>query len=163
MVSLFPFRALRPTPDAAARVAVGPYDVVNTDEARSLAAGDPLSFLHMSRPEIDMPPGTDLYSDAVYAKAAANFSTLKARAPLVIEETPGVYVYRRQMARTCRPPSPRAIRWPSTSRTSSGSTNGPCLAQSVLKAKAGGGSDNVGQLPRLMLPSIVPGGESRSA
>jgi len=94
MATLVPFRALRPTPDAAARVAAVPYDVVNTDEARSLAAGNPLSFLHVSRAEIDLPPGTDLYAGAVYAKAVDNFSALKKAAPLVVEEAPSVYVYR---------------------------------------------------------------------
>ncbi|MBI4887769.1 MAG: DUF1015 domain-containing protein [Acidobacteria bacterium] len=97
MASLIPFRALRPTPESAAQVAAVPYDVVNTDEARALAAGNPLSFLHVSRAEIDLPPGTDIYSDAVYAKAAANFAALTAAAPLVVEAAPSVYVYRLRM------------------------------------------------------------------
>jgi uncharacterized protein (DUF1015 family) len=70
---------------------------VNTDEARALAAGNPLSFLHVSRPEIDLAPGTDPYSDAVYAKAVANLSALKTRAPLVVEDAPSMYVYRLRM------------------------------------------------------------------
>jgi len=94
VATLVPFRALRPTPAAAGRVAAVPYDVVSTDEARSLAAGNPLSFLHVSRPEIDLPPGTDLYSDVVYAKALENFCTLKKAAPLVVEDAPSLYVYR---------------------------------------------------------------------
>lgn len=97
MATLVPFRALRPTPGAAARVAAVPYDVVSTDEARSLAAGHPLSFLHVSRAEIDLPPGTDLYADAVYARAVENFCALKKNAPLVVEESPSVYVYRLRM------------------------------------------------------------------
>jgi uncharacterized protein (DUF1015 family) len=97
MATLVPFRALRPTPDAAARVAAVPYDVVNTDEARSLAAGNPLSFLHVSRAEIDLPPGTDVHADAVYAKAVENFHALKGSAPLVVEEAPRAYVYRLRM------------------------------------------------------------------
>lgn len=97
MATLVPFRALRPTPAAAARVAAVPYDVVTTDEARSLAAGNPLSFLHVSRAEIDLPPGTDLYADAVYARAVENFCALKKAAPLVVEEAPSVYVYRLRM------------------------------------------------------------------
>src|SRR5687767_9574626 len=97
MASIAPFRALRPTPEAAARVAAVPYDVVNTEEAQALAAGNPLSFLHVSRAEIDLPPGTDPYSDAVYAKAVSNFSTLKAAAPLVLEDEPSLYVYRLRM------------------------------------------------------------------
>lgn len=99
MAALFPFRALRPTPDAAPRVAAVPYDVVNTDEARALAAGNPLSFLHVSRAEIDLPPETDPYSDAVYGRAVSNFATLKQAAPLVREEAPALYVYRLRMGR----------------------------------------------------------------
>ena len=64
MAVIRPFRALRPHPEQAQSVASVPYDVVNTDEARALANGNPLSFLHVSRPEIDLPPGTDIYSDA---------------------------------------------------------------------------------------------------
>ena len=97
MASLHPFRALRPIPQVAERVAAVPYDVVTTDEARALAAGNPLSFLHVSRAEIDLPPGTDPYSDAVYAKARANFQELKEQAPLVVEDAPSVYVYRLRM------------------------------------------------------------------
>jgi uncharacterized protein (DUF1015 family) len=94
MASIFPFAALRPVPSAAAAVAAVPYDVVNTDEARALASGNPLSFLHVSRAEIDLPPGTDPYADEVYERAAENFRDLRARAPLVEEETPAFYVYR---------------------------------------------------------------------
>ena len=97
MSAIFPFAALRPTPTAAAAVAAVPYDVVNTEEARALAAGNPLSFLHVSRPEIDLPHGANPYSDAVYDLAAANFSTLKSAAPLVVEATPSFYVYRLHM------------------------------------------------------------------
>jgi len=97
MSAIFPFAALRPTPSAAAAVAAVPYDVVNTDEARALAAGNPLSFLHVSRPEIDLPHGTNPYSDAVYDLAVANFAKLKSAAPLVVEETPSFYVYRLHM------------------------------------------------------------------
>jgi uncharacterized protein (DUF1015 family) len=97
MAALVPFRALRPAPDTAARVAAVPYDVVNTEEARALADGNPLSFLHVSRAEIDLPPATSPYADAVYAKAVANFAKLKADAPLVLEEAPRLYVYRLRM------------------------------------------------------------------
>ena len=98
MASIFPFAALRPAPHAAAAVAAVPYDVVTTDEARTLASGHPLSFLHVSRAEIDLPPETDPHSDQVYERAAENFADLRARAPLVEEETPLLYVYRLQMA-----------------------------------------------------------------
>ena len=89
-----PFRALRPPTDRAAEVASVPYDVVNTEEARSMAAGKPLSFLHVSRPEIDLPAGTDIYSDAVYEKASENFQRLIKEAPLEEETSPSVYLYR---------------------------------------------------------------------
>ena len=94
MAALIPFRALRPTPASAASVAAVPYDVVNADEARALAAGNPLSFLHVSRAEIDLPPETDPYADIVYRTAVASFEALKGTAPLVVDDTPGVYVYR---------------------------------------------------------------------
>jgi uncharacterized protein (DUF1015 family) len=94
MSSIFPFRALRPTPDSAARVAAVPYDVVNTEEARALASGNSVSFLHVSRAEIDLPVGTDVHSDQVYVKAVKNFEALKRDAPLVIEDVPSAYVYR---------------------------------------------------------------------
>jgi uncharacterized protein (DUF1015 family) len=80
----------------AARIAEVPYDVVNTDEARALAADNPLSFLHVSRAEIDLPPGTNPYDDGVYERAAANFDALK-KAALVVEDEPSVYFYRLRM------------------------------------------------------------------
>jgi len=89
-----PFRALRPRPDRAQLVASVPYDVVNTDEARALADGNPLSFLHVSRPEIDLPAGTDIHSDAVYRKAVENFETLISNCPLEKETAPSLYLYR---------------------------------------------------------------------
>ena len=67
-------------------VAAVPYDVVNTDEARALAAGNPLSFLRVSRAEIDLPPDTDPYSDAVYDTARRNFDGSESAAPLVVED-----------------------------------------------------------------------------
>jgi uncharacterized protein (DUF1015 family) len=97
MAALAPFRALRPSPAAAARVAAVPYDVVSTDEARALAAGNPLSFLHVSRAEIDCPREAHPYSDVVYAKAASNLERLKDEAPLLIEDTASLYVYRLRM------------------------------------------------------------------
>src|SRR6201986_1258631 len=90
MAALFPFRAVRPTPASAARVAAVPYDVVNAEEALALAHDNPLSFLHVSRAEIDLPPGTNPYSDEVYARAAANFATPKSIAPLTQEAEPSL-------------------------------------------------------------------------
>jgi uncharacterized protein (DUF1015 family) len=95
MALVRPFAALRPRPDVAARVAAVPYDVVNTEEARALAQ-DPLSFLHVSRAEIDLPAGTDPYADAVYAKAASNLNQLR-RDALLQEERPAIYLYRLRM------------------------------------------------------------------
>jgi uncharacterized protein (DUF1015 family) len=97
MATVHPFRALRPTPATAAAVSAVPYDVVSTPEARQLAAGNPLSFLHVSRPEIDMPDGTDPYADAVYKRATENFDKLKREAPLTAESEPSLYVYRLRM------------------------------------------------------------------
>ncbi|MGE0359959.1 MAG: DUF1015 domain-containing protein [Vicinamibacterales bacterium] len=97
MSVIAPFAALRPTPAAVGRVAAVPYDVVNSAEAAALADGEPLSFLRVSRPEIECPPGTPIYSDAVYAKAADNFDRLRRAAPLVVEDAPSLYVYRLTM------------------------------------------------------------------
>src|SRR5262245_59424720 len=97
MASLFPFRALRPAPAAAAEVSSVPYDVVSADEARQLAAGNPLSFLHVTRSEIDLPPGTNPYSAQVYKLARNNLDRLRSAAPLVHEDAPSLYVYRLRM------------------------------------------------------------------
>ena len=97
MAVIVPFAALRPTPASVARVAAVPYDVVNSDEAAALAGDDPLSFLRVSRPEIECPPGTHIYSDQVYVRAEDNFDRLRRAAPLVVEETPSLYVYQLHM------------------------------------------------------------------
>ena len=94
MAIIRPFNALRPQADRAAQVAAVPYDVVNTEEARALAAGNPWSFLHVSRSEIDLPDGTPIYNDQVYAKALANFEQLIKECPLENEGTPSLYLYR---------------------------------------------------------------------
>jgi uncharacterized protein (DUF1015 family) len=73
-----------------------PYDVVTTEEAREIGSGNPLSFLHVTRSEIDLPPGTDPYSAAVYEKARDNFTALRERAMLV-EDVPALYLYRLRM------------------------------------------------------------------
>ena len=76
MASIKPFAALRPKPELASRICELPYDVMSSKEARQMAAGNSLSFLHVSKPEIDLPPGTDLYSPEVYAKGRENFQKL---------------------------------------------------------------------------------------
>src|SRR5262245_12031525 len=93
MAAIYPFRALRPLPADAARIAAVPYDVVNTDEARALADGNPLSFLRVSRAEIELPSDTDPYSETVYRRAAENFANL-TDAHLVVEAEPSLYFYR---------------------------------------------------------------------
>jgi uncharacterized protein (DUF1015 family) len=97
VATIHPFHALRPEPPAAAAVAAVPYDVVSADEARALAAGNPLSFLHVSRAEIDLPRDTDPHADVVYETAAANFTELRRTAPLVEEPAPSLYLYRLRM------------------------------------------------------------------
>lgn len=97
MAKLTPFRALRPTREGAPRVSSVPYDVVSTPEARTLAAGNPLSFLHVTRSEIDLPDGTDAHSDEVYALARKNLAALRSQAPLEVEAEPALYVYRLRM------------------------------------------------------------------
>src|SRR5262249_54126131 len=92
-----PFRALRPDPSAAAEVASVPYDVVNADEARALAAGHPLSFLHVTRSEIDLPAGTNPYDGAVYDHALKNVEARKRDATLILGDGSGVYCYRLRM------------------------------------------------------------------
>lgn len=93
MLTISPFRALMPPADKAGAIAAVPYDVVDTDEAAKLAAGNPLSFLRVSRPEIELPAETDIHSDAVYDQAAANFARLRQEAPLDFDEEASFYVY----------------------------------------------------------------------
>ena len=97
MSVIHPFRALRPAREAAPAVSSVPYDVVSTDEARQLASGNPLSFLHVTRSEIDPPAGADPYAPEVYAKAAANLDALRRAAPLLEEDAPSLYFYRLRM------------------------------------------------------------------
>ncbi|HJR07688.1 MAG TPA: DUF1015 family protein [Pyrinomonadaceae bacterium] len=94
MAVIYPFRALRPPVERVEQVASVPYDVVNTEEARALAADNPLSLLHVTRPEIDLPDGTNIYSDEVYARGAENFQRLIETCPLETESEPSLYLYR---------------------------------------------------------------------
>lgn len=96
MALIHPFRALRPRASEAARVAAVPYDVVNTDEARTLATDNALSFLRVSRAELELPADTDPYAAAVYDRAVDNFARLKDAA-LVVEDEPTLYLYRLRM------------------------------------------------------------------
>ena len=97
MAELRPFRALRPHPDRAADVASVPYDVVDTEEARALAEGNPYSFLHVVRPEIDLPPETDIHDDAVYAQAPLSLQRLIDAGSLFRDDEESLYLYRQIM------------------------------------------------------------------
>ena len=92
-----PFSALRPKPDLAAKICELPYDVMSSDEARRIAAGNPLSFLHVSKPEIDLPPGTDPYGAEVYARGRENFQKLITDGALQPDVRPCFYLYRQVM------------------------------------------------------------------
>jgi uncharacterized protein (DUF1015 family) len=97
MSDIRPFRALRPQPELASSVAAPPYDVINSEEARALAAGNAVSFLHVGKPEIDLPADVDLYDDRVYAQGVANLRRLMAEKVLVREDRPALYVYQQRM------------------------------------------------------------------
>lgn len=92
-----PFTALRPRPEYANAVVAPPYDVLDTEEARARAADNPWSFLHVSRPEIDFPAGTDPYLPAVYAKGNQNLERMVDAGVLRYDQVPGYYVYRLRM------------------------------------------------------------------
>ena len=93
MTLIRPFAGLRPADNRAADVAAPPYDVLNTEEARVRAEGKPWSFLHISKPEIDLPVGTDPFSDEVYAKARENFDHMCAEGILLQDPQPVYYLY----------------------------------------------------------------------
>ena len=97
MAKLTPIRATHPDAARALEVSSVPYDVVSAEEARNLAADNPLSFLHVTRSEIDLPVHTDPYADEVYALARQNFERIKAEAPLVADSIPSLYLYRLRM------------------------------------------------------------------
>ena len=97
MATIRPFPALRPKTELAEKICELPYDVMSSEEARSMAAGNPVSFLHVSKPEIDLPPGTDLYSPPVYAKGLENFQKLIADQALRQDRSACFYLYRQVM------------------------------------------------------------------
>jgi len=94
MARIEPFQGLRPRPDLAEKIAAPPYDVLSSEEARELAKGNPYSFLHVGKPEIDLPPGTDLYADAVYAKGKENFERFIRDKVLLPDKKKCFYIYK---------------------------------------------------------------------
>jgi len=97
MVTVRKFRALRPQKGMEKEVASPPYDVLNSEEARKMAEGNPYSFLHVIKPEIDLPAGTDLYAPEVYQKAKENMERFIGEGILIQEEKPSLYIYRQIM------------------------------------------------------------------
>jgi uncharacterized protein (DUF1015 family) len=97
MATLRPFKGYRPLPEHAASVAARPYDVLNSEEARAEAAGKPLSFLHVGKPEIDLPPGVHLYDERVYQKGKENLDRLVRDGILREDPSPSLYVYAQTM------------------------------------------------------------------
>ena len=98
MAFIKPFKGVRPTKELAEKVAALPYDVMNTEEARQMAAGNEASFLHISRPEIDLPKWTDIHSDQVYDRGHENLQSFLARGVLVQDASERYYIYRQKMA-----------------------------------------------------------------
>jgi uncharacterized protein (DUF1015 family) len=94
-----PFAGLRPAPGRASEVAAPPYDVMNADEARAMVEGRPWSFLHISRPEVDLPEDTDAYAPEVYAKARENLDLMVRDGVLIRDPAPHYYVYRLTMGK----------------------------------------------------------------
>jgi uncharacterized protein (DUF1015 family) len=94
MAIISPFRALRPKKELADKVASRPYDVLNSAEAKEEAKGNPHSFLHVTKPEIDLPGNIDIHSKAVYEKAKANLQQFVNDGILSREEKPAYYIYR---------------------------------------------------------------------
>lgn len=97
MAVLKPFRAVRPKSEFAEGVGALPYDVMSSDEAREMVKGKPYSFLHIDKAEVDLPLGTDIYSDKVYAKARENLDALTAKGVFFQEKKPMLYIYRQIM------------------------------------------------------------------
>jgi uncharacterized protein (DUF1015 family) len=99
MATLKPFAALRPKPELAPQICELPYDVMSSDEAREIAKNNPLSFLHVSKPEINLPTGTDIYTPEVYAKGKENFQKLISQDALKQDDKPNFYLYRQIMGK----------------------------------------------------------------
>ena len=94
MAIIRPFKALRPTKEKAQLVASVPYDVVNREEAAKYAEGNPLSYLHITRSEIDLPEIKEVYSKEIYQRAKENLNRIIKEVPLKLDDKPGFYLYR---------------------------------------------------------------------
>lgn len=94
MAVIRPFKALRPTKESAEKVASVPYDVVDRDEAKVYAGDNNLSFLRITRSELELPAETDAYAKEVYINAKENLNRIKNEAPLITEDKPSLYLYR---------------------------------------------------------------------
>lgn len=91
------FKAIRPAAQLANKVAALPYDVMNSDEAREMVKGNPYSFLHVDKPEVDLDPSIDLYDKRVYEKARENLNTMIEKGTLVQDNKESLYIYRQIM------------------------------------------------------------------
>ncbi|HEK9100093.1 DUF1015 domain-containing protein [Bacillus cereus] len=97
MATIRPFRAIRPVSDKAAQVAALPYDVLNSEEAREVVKGNPYSFLHIDKAEIDLDPAVSPYDNSVYEKASENLQRLMKEEVLIQDEEPCLYIYQLTM------------------------------------------------------------------
>ena len=97
MAVVKPFRGLRPPREIAKELACLPYDVMNVEEAATMAEGKETSMLHITRAEIDLPVGTDTHSEAVYKKSVDNFALWQKKGWLVQDDTPSFYIYAQTM------------------------------------------------------------------
>ncbi|MDO9026710.1 MAG: DUF1015 family protein, partial [bacterium] len=97
MAVVLPFKAVRPQKEFAKDIAAPPYDVVNSEEARELAKGNDKSYLHISRPEIDLDPKTDEHADQVYGQGKINFEKFKTNGWMFQEQKPCFYIYKQIM------------------------------------------------------------------
>lgn len=97
MATLKKFRAIRPKEGLEAKIASFPYDVINSEEAKEIAKGNECSFLHINKPEIDLPDGTNLYSEEVYQKAKSNFKMFVEKGWFIQDEKEHLYIYRQTM------------------------------------------------------------------
>ncbi|HDS01617.1 MAG TPA: DUF1015 family protein, partial [candidate division Zixibacteria bacterium] len=94
MITVKAFRGLRPKEEEASKIASPPYDVLSSQEAREMARENPISFLHINKPEIDLPEDTDAYSDSVYQKGRENLKRLMAEGHLIQDDKESIYIYR---------------------------------------------------------------------